>query len=86
MNIVRYLLVSMCVIGVVIFPPWVPLVLMGVLALFFRSWEVILIGLFADLVWLSGGVAEAWPLFTIFGLVLAWGLEPLRNELFSLSH
>lgn len=58
---------------------------MGVLALLFRSWEVVVIGLFSDLVWLSGGVGESFPLFFIAGLVLAWGFEPLRNELFPMS-
>ena len=85
MKFLRYIFVASCIFGIVIFPPWIPLIAMGVLSLFFRSWEVIFIGLFADFVWLSGGLGAAWPLFTIASLILAWGLEPLRNELFMAS-
>ncbi|KKW45112.1 MAG: hypothetical protein UY94_C0003G0011 [Parcubacteria group bacterium GW2011_GWA2_56_21] len=69
------------VLGAIFFPPWVPLVCMGALALRFRAWEVIILGMLVDFLWLpSGAFFGTLPLFTIAGLILAWGLEPLRSE------
>jgi len=83
---VRYTLCALCFFSLMICPPWVPLLLMGILALLFRSWEIIIFGALADFLWLSGGVAGGVPFFTLAGLILAWGLEPLRNELFTLTN
>lgn len=81
----RCILGVMCFFGLVIFPPWMSLLLMGTLAILFRSWEIIIFGLLMDLLWLSGGALGGVPFFTFAGLILAWGLEPLRNELFTLT-
>jgi len=71
----------MGVLGAIFFPPWVPLLSMGLLAVRFRAWEVIVLGMLVDFLYVPAGtLSEALPLFTIAGLVLVWGLEPLRNE------
>jgi hypothetical protein len=57
---------------------------MGLLAFRFRAWEVMVLGMFIDFLWLPGGTFIApLPLFTIAGLILVWGLEPLRSEFLS---
>lgn len=77
----RIALIAAAVVGAIFFPPWVPLVFMGLLALRYRAWEVIVLGMLVDFLWLpSGTLFETLPLFTIAGLILAWGLEPLRSE------
>ena len=78
---VRIALGALAFLGVVLAPPWVPLFAMALLALRYPAWEVLFIGLFADLVWLAplGGGAVSFPLFTVAALVLVWGFEPLRR-------
>jgi len=78
-NKVRVSLFFLGVIAVVFTPPWVPLIVMVAAALRYAAWEVLLIGLFADLVWLPA-LPVSLPLFTIASLVLVWGFEPLRRE------
>jgi hypothetical protein len=40
-----------------------------------------MLGVFMDLLWLSpGGGFHGLPLFTVFAIVVVWGLEPLRVE------
>lgn len=71
-------------IGSVFFaPPWVPLLVMVVLAIRYPAWEVPLIGLAVDLLWFTPGGAEGLgtlPFFTIAGIALVWGFELLRRE------
>jgi len=78
---VRIALVAIGVVGAVFAPPYVPLVVMGILALCYRAPEVLAIGVLVDFLWLPvGDLFVALPLFTIAALVLVWGLEPLRSE------
>jgi hypothetical protein len=51
---------------------------MATLSLRYRSVEVLLLGLLVDFLWLPDG--SAFPLFTLLGIALVWGLEPLRRE------
>ena len=78
-NKVRLFLFFTGILSTVFAPPWVPLALIAIAALRYAAWEVLLIGLFADLVWLPATPASL-PLFTIASLVLVWGFEPLRRE------
>ena len=78
-NKVRVSLFFLGVFAVIFAPPWVPLTLIAIAALRYAAWEALLIGLFADLVWLPAAPASL-PLFTIASLVLVWGFEPLRRE------
>ena len=78
----RIALTLLGVWGAVLAPPWVPLIAMGLLALCFPSWEVLVIGMWMDFLWLpSVSLVYPLPLFTLGAVVLVWGLEPLRNEI-----
>jgi hypothetical protein len=73
-------LLALCGGASVFFAPWwVPLVCMVLLALRYPAWEVPLIGLLVDLLWLPGG-GVAVPFFTIAGIVMVWILAPLRDQ------
>jgi len=76
----RPLLGFAAVAAAFIAPPWVPLVLIILLSLRFRAWEVPLIGLLMDLLWLPQLSLQHPPLYTILSLVIVWALEPLRRE------
>ena len=68
-------------IGVVLLPPWVPLLCIIFLSIRYRAWEAILIGTLIDLAWLpSGPLWHSLPLFTIAALFIVWGFEPLRAQ------
>lgn len=83
-NKTRVALAAFGFFGTVLLPPWAPLLAMLLLSLRFDAWEAIAIGFFADLAWFApaegGGLLASLPLFTLAGLALAWGLEPLRRE------
>jgi len=64
----------------VIAAPWVTLLVMIILALRYRAWEVLVLGLLVDLLWFPGLSQGVFPLFTLAGLALVWGLAPLRRE------
>ena len=66
--------------GALIVAPWVTLLVMIILALRYRAWEVLVLGLLVDLLWFPGLSQGVFPLFTIAGLALVWGFEPLRRE------
>lgn len=66
--------------GAVFAPPWLPLVAMTALAIRFFAWEAIAIGMLVDLMWLSDVSLAALPLFTLAGIALVWGFDPLRKE------
>lgn len=61
--------------------PWITFLALVLLALRFRAWEVPVIGLAMDFLWLPGSFMLPLPLFTLAALVIVWGLEPLRSEL-----
>lgn len=67
-------------LSALIAPPWVPMLFIVLLALRFRAIEALFIGLFTDMLWLSSGVPDALPLYTIAAVIIVWGLEPLRLE------
>ncbi len=59
---------------------WVPIALAVVLVVFFGAWEIILVGMVMDFVWLPS--AHAVPLLTLGALALAWIVEILRGHFF----
>ena len=79
---VRISLAIAAIVSALFFPPCVPLILIGALALRFEALEVIFIGLMMDFLWLPGAFFYPIPLFTIAAFLILWGLEPLRRELF----
>ncbi|PIR82827.1 hypothetical protein COU20_00180 [Candidatus Kaiserbacteria bacterium CG10_big_fil_rev_8_21_14_0_10_59_10] len=62
--------------------PWVTLVCAVLLAMRYHAWEVLVLGVVVDLVWLPGvsGVASI-PFATLLAAALVWVLYPLRREL-----
>ena len=81
---IRLALGAVGVLGALFGLPWVPFLSMVLLAIRYPAWEVPFIGLFVDFLWLAPNSAEGFsgslPLFTIAGLLLIWGFEPLRRE------
>lgn len=78
----RVLLAATGFIGAVTGPTWLPVLAVVLLALRFRAWEGILIGLTVDLLWQpSGWIIGSFPLYTFGAIVLIWALEPLRKKL-----
>ncbi|OGG48703.1 hypothetical protein A3C18_02485 [Candidatus Kaiserbacteria bacterium RIFCSPHIGHO2_02_FULL_54_11b] len=66
-------------LGAFFAPWWVPLICMIVLALRYPAWEVFVIGLVVDLLWLPS-LGFQIPIFLIAGLVLVWICAPLRSQ------
>ena len=77
----RIILGVVGILGAIVMPPWIPCIAMALLALMAPAWEILLIGVFVDLLWLPsiGSFSEV-PIFTLAGVVLLWGLEPLRRR------
>jgi hypothetical protein len=74
----------LCVTGFVsaiFFSWWIPLVIMLLLSLRWRAWEVPLLGLLMDFLWLPAGALYFIPLCTILAVALLWVFEPLRTQL-----
>lgn len=60
---------------------WIPISCIVLLALRFRSWEALVLGLMIDLTWMPLGTEFALPIFTVGSIFIVWALEPLRLEL-----
>jgi hypothetical protein len=58
--------------------PILSILCMGMLSLRYRAWEVPLLGLFMDFLWLPA--ESTFPFMTLLSIALAWGFEPLRRE------
>jgi len=77
-NSLRIFLFCLGVLAALFGPPWLPLVPVVLLAMRFRAWEVIVLGLFTDFLWAP---SLHIPLFLISSIVIVWAFEPLRKEL-----
>ncbi len=79
--VLRIAIALLGLISVYVFPTWVPIVCIIVLALRYRAWEAILIGALIDLTWLPAvSLSHALPLYTILSIIVVWGFEPLRQQ------
>lgn len=76
---IRFVVGTVGIAGAFFLPWWVLLVCMIGLALRYPAWEVLVIGLVMDLLWLPGQGFEL-PVFLIAGIVLVWICAPLRNQ------
>ena len=79
-RIFRPTFVIIGILGAIFAPPWVTIICMGLLAFRYPAWEVLFMGIFMDFLWMPAGYLHPLPIFTIAGLVLVWGLAPLRKE------
>ena len=68
-------------LGALFAPWWVPLIFGTLLCLRYAAWEVLLLGLFVDMLWLPQTLFTTIPLATIVAFFLVFGLAPLRKEL-----
>lgn len=77
----RLLIASIGFVSAIIGAPWLTALCIVALALRYRSWEAILLGLLVDFMWLPTEVSlVALPYFTIGSLAAVWLLEPLRVQ------
>jgi hypothetical protein len=68
-------------LGAVFLSPWIPALAILLLALRFRAWEAVVLGLCVDMLWLAPNSGfHGLPLFTIAAITVVWGLEPLRSQ------
>ena len=81
MTTLRVVIAVIGFFGAIFLPWYVPAICIFLLALRWRAWEAILLGVFTDLIWLSpGGGLHILPLFTIGAIIAVWIFEPLRGE------
>lgn len=82
MRYARLVLASTAFVSALFAPPWLPLVISGILTLRYRAWEVIGVGLVIDLLYLGpdGFYAIPLPATLILGFALV-GFEPFRRQL-----
>ena len=81
----RAALVIVGFLGALILSPWVPALCVLFLALRYRAWEAIVLGLLVDLTWqpfpaVAGGYVHIIPIFTISSIFIVWVFEPLRSQ------
>lgn len=76
----RIVLSSLGLVGILVAPVWVPALLAIILSLRFRAWEVPVLGLLTDFLWLPQVAGHAVPVATIAAVVLVWAFEPVRRE------
>ena len=67
-------------VGAVFLPIWVPTLAIITLALCWRAWEAMLLGLLVDFLWLPAG---AMPWITLGAIAVVWLFEPIRSEFLS---
>ena len=79
-DIVRVALALLAVLSAIFLTWWLPPIFMTLLALRWRAWEVPLIGLFVDFLWLPQTGLAHLPLMTLYGMLVVWLLEPLRER------
>ena len=76
----RLTLVMLAILGVFT-TPWLSLVAVLILSLLYRAYEVLLIGLLFDFLWLPLGSPLTFvPWATIIAICVVMLAEPLRNE------
>ena len=77
-NSFRIFLSAFGIFAILFGPPWLLIVPMLLLAMRFRAWEAMVLGLLDDFMW---SATLHVPLFLISSIVIVWAFEPLRKEL-----
>ena len=80
LSVVRTVLAVSTIFAGLSVSPWAAALGMLLLALCWRAYEVLFMGLLFDLVWLPAGHL---PYFTIAAIVMTWVFEPLRQQVLS---
>lgn len=83
LNKTRALLTGALIVSALIAPWYVSIIPMIVLALRWRAWEIVAVGLLIDLLWMPAPltIVSALPLATCFAFFLVIVFEPLRRNL-----
>ncbi len=76
----RVLIAIIGCVGAFVFPVWVPLSAIFILAFFWRAWEAMLIGLLVDFLW---SPVHSIPWIMLGAIAIVWVLEPIRSEFLS---
>ncbi len=67
----------------VLFGPWWGALIGAVLvSMRYRAYEMVLLGIIADVLWLSHDILWGIPVITGATIFIMWFFEPLRRELF----
>jgi hypothetical protein len=67
-------------LSAIVAPWWLAAIGAFLLALRFRAWEVIVLGVLLDVMWLPFEIAHGVPIATGSALLLVWAFEPLRRQ------
>lgn len=79
----RVLVVLVGIVGLLLGSVWIAVASMVVLAIRYRAWEIVAIGLFFDFAWQPTGATFAVPVFTLLSIGLVWAFEPIRAQFLS---
>jgi hypothetical protein len=80
---IRLALAVLAFVSVLFAPLWVTAVLGVVLAVLFEAWEVIVLGLIADFLYLPPGGFFHIPMpMTLLAIVFVWAMVPIRKRIF----
>ena len=61
-------------------PFWVPILAATFLSARWRAWEILIMGMFVDALWLPHSFYWGFPVATIGAILLVWAFEPMRRE------
>lgn len=73
----RIAIAALGFLSAVVLNTWIPALAIIALAVVWRAWEALLLGLAIDLLWSPFGHM---PFFTIGAIFIVWVLEPIRKE------
>lgn len=76
----RTLLVALTFLGVFLAPWWLSFIGAFLLAIRWRAWEAIVLGVLMDILWLPFSLAYGLPVATLSAIALVWVFEPLRRQ------
>lgn len=77
----RFTLSALGYLSALVGVPWLTALCIIALALRYRAWEAILLGIFMDFLWLPMDVSlYTFPYFTLGALFIVWAFEPLRMQ------
>jgi hypothetical protein len=80
---IRITLASLALISILFAPVWVTALLGVVLAILWEAWEVIILGLLVDLLYLPlGGFFHIPMIATLLAIGFVWAMIPIRKRIF----
>lgn len=85
-NSIRVVLGLIGLVGLYTGPWFLTPIAIILLALRYRAWEGLILGLCMDLLWHpAGAFFQPFPLYTFGAIIIVWVLEPLRRQLLAAS-